>query len=332
MSDRDAARAEGPAFGAPLVRSGGEPPLVAAVVVNHDGLAETRTCVASLRNAMGVRVHVVVVDNASREAERRALADEYAGADDVELVLLPDNRHFAGGVNAGAERGIARGAAFLMILNNDTELEPGCLAELVATATAHHDAGIVGPALLDTRRRERALSLGERYSPWSLAVPRTLLRVRRAGDGAPYRVGGVMGSALLVTRECFLRVGPYREDLLVYYEEVDFCLRARALGYRPMIAPRAIVRHDGMRGFASGLTPYAARLKARNQLLLLRDHGAPLAWIAFLPIYAGLVATSALLYELRGRHEVVAALWSGVREGVRAVTGRRRPADSAGPA
>ena len=48
-----------------------------------------------------------------------------------------------------------------------------------------------------------------------------------------------MGSAVLVTRECFLRTGPYREDLLVYYEEVDFCLRARRLGFRPLLVPRA---------------------------------------------------------------------------------------------
>jgi GT2 family glycosyltransferase len=326
VSDGDAPPSSGEAerpsigFAAPLLRAGGEAPLVAAVVVSHDGLAYTRACLASLRASTGVRLHVIVVDNASREEERRALAAEYAGAPDVEVLQLDENRHFAGGVNAGAARGIALGAGFLMILNNDTELAPDCLSLLVAAATREHDAGIVGPALLDVREPDRALSLGERYSAWSLAVPRTLLRVRDAGDGTPYRVGGVMGSALLVTRECFLRVGPYREDLLVYYEEVDFCLRARRIGYRPLIVPRAVVRHDGMRGFASGLTPYAARLKTRNQLLVLRSHGGPLDWAAFLPVYAALVATSSLLYAARGRGDVVRALWRGVAEGVR---GRR---------
>jgi GT2 family glycosyltransferase len=317
-----------PGFGAPLVR-GGELPFVAAVVVNHDGIAYTRACVASLRRSRGVRVHAIVVDNASRPEERRALEEEYRGASDVEILLLTENRHFAGGVNAGAARGVALGAGFLMILNNDTELEPDCLALLVETAIAHHDAGIVGPALLDVREPDRALSLGERYSAWSLAVPRTLLRVRDAGDGTPYRVGGIMGSALLVTRECFLRVGPYREDLLVYYEEVDFCLRARRLGFRPLVAPRAIVRHDGLRGFAAGLTPYAAHLKTRNQLLLMRAHGGLLDWAAFLPVYAGLVATSSLLYLARGEREVVAALWRGVGEGVGGMASRRRAQASA---
>jgi GT2 family glycosyltransferase len=315
---------DGFVVGAPLVRVGEETPLVAAVVVSHDGFGQTRRCVESLRRSERVRLRIVVVDNASRSEERDALVEEYAGAEDVDLLLLPSNRHFAGGVNAGAKHALAGGASLLMILNNDTEIEPDCLARLVAAATERPEAGVVGPALYDLRDPGRALSLGERYGPWSLALPRTLLRVRSAGDGTPYRVDGVMGSALLVTRECYLRVGPYREDLLVYYEEVDFCLRARRLGFAPIVVPRAVVRHDGMRGFASGLTPYAAGLKCRNQLLLMRAHGGLLAWLLFLPVYAGLVVTSSLLYLLRGEPAVVAALWSGVRDGVREVLRRDR--------
>ena len=221
----------------------------------------TQRCVDSLRRGGPAGLRVVIVDNASRPAERDSLASAYATAEDVEIHCLPENRHFAGGVNAGAARALELGATHLFILNNDTEMEPDCVKRLVAAADAQPDAGIVGPALLDLRDRH-PLSLGERYAPWSLAVPRTLLKVRSSGSRRPYRVGGIMGSALLVTRECFERVGPYREDLLVYYEDVDFCLRARALGYRPLVEPRAIVLHDGLRGFALGMTPYAARLQA----------------------------------------------------------------------
>jgi GT2 family glycosyltransferase len=257
-----------------------------------------------------------VVDNASRDDERAALVAAYGAAPDVELVLLDDNRHFAGGVNAGARRALARGATHLLFLNNDTTLAPDCARLLVEAACADPGAGIVGPALLDLPPPHRALSLGERYAAWSLAVPRTLLKVRSPGDGTPYPVGGIMGSAILVTRDCFLRVGPYSEDLLVYYEEVDYCLRARAAGYRPLLVPRAIVLHDGMRGFTAGLQPYAAHLKCRNQLLLLRRHGSLLDWLAFVPIFAALVVVSSVIYAARGRRDVVAAMWRGVRDGV----------------
>lgn len=301
-------------------------PVVAAVVVTWNGGDTTRACVDSLRRSSGVERRIIVVDNASRADEREALVREYGGAADVELVLLDDNRHFAGGVNAGARRALEGDATHLLFLNNDTTLAPDCLRLLVEAERAHPEAGIVGPALLDLAPPHRPLSLGERYAAWSLAVPRTLLKVRSRGDGTPYPVGGVMGSAILVTRECFQRVGPYREDLLVYYEEVDYCLRARALGYRPLLVPRAVVLHDGMRGFVTGLQPYAAHLKTRNQLLLMRDHGGAGAWLAFLPIYFGLVVTSSLIYGVRGRGDVVSAMWRGVADGLRRVLGRPVPA------
>lgn len=291
-------------------------PLVGAVVVTWNGGDVTRACVESLRASSGVPTLIVVVDNASRDEERQALVAEYGAVPGIELVLLDDNRHFAGGVNAGARRAIERGATHLLFLNNDTTLAPDCARLLVDAADAHPDSGVIGPALLDLPPPHRPLSLGERYSAWSLAVPRTLLKVRSAGDGTPYRVGGIMGSAIMVTRECFLRVGPYSEELLVYYEEVDYCLRARACGYRPLLVPRAIVLHDGMRGFTAGLQPYAARLKCRNQLLLLRWYGSIADWLAFVPIFALLVVLSSAIYALRGRRDVVAAMWRGVAEGI----------------
>ncbi len=305
---------------------------VVAVVVTWNGGDVTRACVASLRASRGITPEIVVVDNASRPEERAALEAEYGGAADVELVLLDENRHFAGGVNAGAWRALERGATHLLFLNNDTTLDPDCVRLLVEAADADPGAGVVGPALLDLTPPHRPLSLGERYAPWSLALPRTLLKVRSSGDGTPYRVGGVMGSVILVTRECFERVGPYCEDLLVYYEEVDFCLRARRLGYRPLLVPRAVALHDGMRGFTSGLQPYAARLKCRNQLLLLREHGSAAAWLAFAPIFLALVGTSSLLYGLRGRPDVVAAMWRGVAEGLKLLGRRRAPACAGGAA
>jgi GT2 family glycosyltransferase len=160
-------------------------------------------------------------------------------------------------------------------------------------------------------------------------VPRTLLRFRRGG-AAPYRVSGVMGCALLVTRACFEAVGGFAEEIEVYYEDVDFCLAARARGFGAVIVPRAVVRHDGMRGFAAGLTPWAAFLKARNPWLVVRRHGSPLAWLAFVPTYAALVAASAVLWAARGRLDVVRALGRGVAAGV-AGAGGRPPAPAGAP-
>ena len=290
--------------------------MVCAVVVNFNGAAVTRACVDSLRRSQGHKVHVVIADNASEPADVGALEAAYQDANDVEIVRLPENRHFAGGVNAGAARALELGATHIFILNNDTVIEPECVGRLLESSADMPEAGLLGPALLDLGDRH-PLSLGERYSAWSLAVPRTLLKVRSVGKGQPYRVGGIMGSAIFVSRECFESVGPYDESVLVYYEEVDFCLRARALGYQPVIDPKAVVLHDGMRGFTSGITPYAAYLKCRNQLWVMRKHARLTDWLLFAPVYAGLVTCSAILYAARGNWGVVRSMATGTRDGIR---------------
>jgi GT2 family glycosyltransferase len=291
-------------------------PRVAAIVVTWNGGEVTRRCVDSVRRSRNVDVLVVIVDNGSTAAERSALARTWTGVSGVELVLLDENRHFAGGVNAGAARAQGLGATHLLVMNNDTELAEDCIAILLDAWRERPGAGIYGPALLDLGDR-RPLSLGERYAAWSLAVPRTLLKVRSPGDGRPYRVGGIMGSVILITRECFERTGPYREDLLVYYEEVDFCLRARRRGFQPILAPRAVALHDGLRGFTAGLQPYAARLKCRNPVWLIREHGTTVDRLLFAPVFAAVIVGSALLYAARGRWDVVKAMLRGAIEGWR---------------
>jgi len=90
-----------------------------------------------------------------------------------------------------------------------------------------------------------------------------------------------------------------------------------------VIAPRAVARHDGLRGFTSGLQAYAAHLKCRNMLILLRDHGRARDWLVFVPSYLGLVGLSAVIYALRGNFGVVRALFRGTADGLRALA---RPA------
>jgi GT2 family glycosyltransferase len=292
----------------------------AAVVVTWEGGAITERCVASLLAQETPPAPVYVVDNASGDAERSRLRAAFGQHPGVELLLLDDNRQFAGGLNAGAAAAFAAGADRVLLLNNDTVLEPDCLRHLGAALDQAPRTGIVGPRLVDMHDRSRVVSAGERHVLPLLCVPRTLLRYRpRTLD--PYPVAGVMGTALLVTRACFEAVGGYTREIEVYYEEVDFCLTARARGFGVVIAPRAVVYHDGMRGFAAGLTPWAAFLKARNPWLVVQRHGGFGTWLSFVPTYAAMVAASAGLYALRGRRDVVASLVRGAFAGVRAAAG-----------
>jgi GT2 family glycosyltransferase len=288
-------------------------------VVTWEGGEATLRCVDSLCAQRPALAAVIVVDNASGARERERLTRAVASRPGVQLLLLPENRQFAGGMNAGAAAASAAGAERVLLLNNDTVLAPDALSALGAALDGDPGAGIVGPLVRDLAS-DAVLSAGEHHSIGLLCIPRTLLRPRRYG-AVPYRVTGVMGCALLVTRACFEAVGGFSEAIAVYYEDVDFCLGAGARGYRALIAPGAVIRHDGIRGFAAGLTPWAARLKARNPWLVMQRHGGVMGWLAFLPSYVAMIATSMLGYAARGRMDIVRALGRGAFEGVRCAAG-----------
>jgi len=292
----------------------------AAVVVSWEGGEATRRCVHSLLAQDRPPAEVIVVDNASGEAERAALEWALRDLTRVRLLPLAENRQFAGGLNAGARAAFEEGAARVLLLNNDTVLEPEALRHLEDAMDAIPEAGIVGPCVRDLERRGALLSCGERHAPSLLCFPRTLLRYRRTTT-RPYRVSGVMGCALLVSRACFEAVGGFAEEIGVYYEDVDFCLSAAAAGFAAVIEPRAIVWHQGMRGFARGLTPWAAYRKARNPWLVLRRHGGLVAWCTFVPTYSALIAASVALWGVRGEREIVRGLCRGAWAGLTARQG-----------
>lgn len=296
----------------------------AAVVVTWEGGEPTRRCVRSLLAQDRPPAEIVVVDNASGAAERERLRADFGAEPRVRLLLLDDNRQFAGGLNAGGRAAFAAGAERVLFLNNDTVLEPDALGRLEEALDAAPGAGISGPRVLDLAVRGRVLSAGERHDLKLLCVPRTLLRYRRPPD-APYRVSGVMGCALLASRACFEAVGGFSEQIQVYYEDVDFCLGAAAAGFGIVIEPRAVVLHDGLRGFVAGLTPWAAFLKARNPWLVVRRHGGVADWVAFVPTYAAMLGASLALWAVRRRGAVVRALARGAVAGVRGALGGRVP-------
>jgi hypothetical protein len=288
-------------------------------VVTWEGGARTDRCVASLLAQDEPPAEVIVVDNASSAAERERLRGGVGTLPTVRLLLLDENRQFAGGLNAGARAALAAGAERVLLLNNDTVLARDAL-RLLGAALVESGAGIAGPRVVDIGDPEHTISAGERHVLGLLCVPRTLLRYRR-DPTAPYAVSGVMGCALLVTRACFAAVGGFSEEIEVYYEDVDFCLAARARGFAALLEPRAVVAHDGMRGFAAGLTPWAAFLKARNPWLVVKRRGGPGTWLGFVPTYAAMLATSAALWTLRGRGDVVRAFGRGAAAGIRVAVG-----------
>ncbi len=212
-----------------------------ALVLNWNGLADTRDAVRSLLAQDWPGLAIVAIDNASTGDEADALAREFGAA--IRVHRNDTNLGFAEGHNVLLRELLAGDAAeYIVLLNNDAVAEPGWIAGLVAAAGQDPAIGAVASCMLlhdDPTRIENtgvvALSNGD-------FLPRDRGRPAEAAT-APAELIGVCGGAALYRAAMLREVGLFRTDFFANFEDVDLSLRAVALGWRCVYAPAARVRH-----------------------------------------------------------------------------------------
>lgn len=244
-------------------------PIEITVVVPHWNRAELlERLLGTLRGQSLAARRVIVVDGASTDgsAERA----EALGAD---VVRLKENRGFAYAVNRGVEE--AR-TEWVAVVNNDVELEAGCLQALGEEAE-RAEAWFAGPRLVKRGEEERLDGCWDLLARSGCAW--------RAGHGA--EGGGAFGvgreirfvplTAALVRRELFERVGPLDERFGSYLEDVEFGLRCALQGLRGVYVARAEARHEGSATLGAW-SPRMVELMARNQVWLAAKHFPARYW------------------------------------------------------
>lgn len=324
FSDEALGNAWSGALGSHLLTHGANEPRLGVAILHFNAPVELRRCLESLGQTDYVNLDLLVVENGSRPAERDAAAAVLAEHPRARVLAFEENRGFTGGCNAALADLFARACDHVLLLNQDTVVTPDAFHALVRAARENPGAGPIGPRVVDEWPGAPTASAGERYWAAVAWLPRALLRVRAVRQRS-YPVGGVTGCAFLLSRSLYDRLGGFDDGYFAYYEEVDYCLRARAAGMQPRVEPSAEIAHGGHRGFGSGFTRVSAYLKARNlwRLGALRLTRPQL--FGFAAGYFLLIGASMLGYLVRGRLDVVRTIAAGVAAGVRGESGPPPP-------
>lgn len=222
-------------IGSHLHLAGAPVPRVRAVVLNYRTPEQTLLTVRSLLAQTSALASVTVVDNSGTVECGRTLAEL---SDRVEYRSTTGNLGYSGGMNVGIARALRAGATHVLLANSDVIVPPDCCARLLATLKAEPAAGIAGPVLLVRDRPDRIDSAGLSFDPAS-----GRMRMLSAGDtvtSAPTvdrRVAAVSGCLMLVERRVFERIGMFDERYFFGFEDLDFCLRAQAVGVGTLVSP-----------------------------------------------------------------------------------------------
>ncbi len=249
------------------------------VLVTWNGLRETLHCLASLQRLTYRNHCTVLVDNGSRDSTVATVRRYFP---ETTVIANAENLGYVRANNQGIAWALAQEppVAWVLLLNNDVVLESEALAELIRVGESAPDVGIVGPRMQRTLRPD-ILDLGGDFDfRWGQVHLRRYSNVLGGRDRLA--LDYVWGCALMVRRAVLEQVGLLDPRYVAYFEDGDLCLRARARGYRTLVALRADVLHQvGGAGEKRFLWQTAYRM--RNHVLFFVRYARPRHWPTLLP-------------------------------------------------
>jgi len=243
------------------------PPSIWIVVLNWNGLADTLACLQSLAQLQYGAHRILVVDNGSIDGSVDALRNGIPGAG-IEILEAGRNLGYAGGNNVGIRYALDRGADFILVLNNDTTVDPRLLDELVGAADRHPEAGCFGPWIFYMHDPERLWFAGAAWNSELVAFAspgKDLLASDMPAETTP--TDYVCGAALFMRASLARQIGLLDERFFLVYEESDWCCHARRAGIECLMVPAARIWHKVGSSFGSEASPLRTYFSTRNSLL-----------------------------------------------------------------
>lgn len=215
---------------------------VSVVILTWNSVGKIEACLESLGQGTQVPDEIVIVDNGSTDLTREVLARQFSV---VRVIANMHNRGVAQARNQGL--GSVRGE-YLLVLDDDTVVQPDTLARLVSVLDTNPTVGVCGPQLLDIAHQPDDLNppfptLWKKIRRWK---DKSLKNRRSSGNGISggiQDVDYVIGACHLIRRAAWDEVGPYDERIFYGPEDIDFCLRLHRAGWRVVLEPAAQVIH-----------------------------------------------------------------------------------------
>jgi len=233
-------------------------PHVSIVILNWNGLKDTIECLESLQKVTYPNYEVTVVDNASEGNDVKVLREKFAGY--VHVIENDKNYGFAKGNNIGIRHALQESPGYVLLLNNDTAVDPGFLDELVTAAEADKRIGIVCPVVYWYHQPDQLWFSGKRKVHLFRG---TITPDRRMDESQPVvDTEFATGAAMLIRREAIQKIGLLPEYYFFGMEDLDYSLQALRNGFRIAVVAKANVYHKGSQsvgGLAAARIGYSFR-------------------------------------------------------------------------
>lgn len=260
------------------------------VIPNYNGIEYIEKC---LRTLEGEPAHIIVVDNGSTDGSRQIVQEKFP---QIELICLEKNYGFCKAVNEGIARSKT---TYVILLNNDTEVQPGFVRALEQPLEQHPEVFSGAAQMRSLHSPELIDDAGDYYCAlgWAFAYgkdkPIQNYQEKR-------RVFAACGGAAIYRRKVFDEIDCMDENHFAYLEDIDLGYRARIHGYNNLYIPGAVVYHAGSGASGSRYNSFKVALTSKNSIYLIYKNMPPAQIVLNLPFLLAGFAVKTVFFIRKG--------------------------------
>lgn len=240
---------------------------LSVIIVNYKSEFYLQKCIESLYENISkdLAFEIIVVNN-----EQKKLVLDLNHPNEFKIINNSENQGFGKGNNTGASK--AKGE-YLFFLNPDTLLENDTPSQLIEQLIKNRDIGIIGPKIIEfNKKRPQPWTCGKRSTLWSILFRNTINKPWN--KKTKQEVDWVSGTALLIKKELFEKIGGFDENIFMYFEDQDLCLQARKLGEKALFYPSSHIIHFDGKSWSNNSQKKRAFYEA--QTYFFKKHSAPI--------------------------------------------------------
>ena len=286
---------------------------IAIIIVNWKQYELTINCLLSIKKLEYKNWKVILVDNESNFEKINKIKSDF---NKVEVIESKENLGFASANNIGIKYAIKNKFEYVMLLNNDTEVNKKFLSPLLNSFQNDNSLGAVQPLIMNYYNRAKIWNAGG-YLNNFFGFPYTNKKLNNKNQ----QIDWITGCCIILRTTVIKKVGLMDEDFFAYYEDVDWSLRIKKLGYKLGVVESSVIFHHGTKSsndsnLEGNLSPFVHYLNIRNHIYLVKKHSDKFNFIGVLFYQFLKILFYSIYFILRLRFSKLKMVYKGFNDGI----------------
>jgi len=286
---------------------------LAIIIVNWKQYELTTKCLFSVYKSKFKDFEIVLVDNESNTEKLKNLIKNFKK---IKIFQNDTNLGFGAANNQGINYAIQNNFKYVMLLNNDTEVDENFIDPLISKINKNNLIGAVQPLIMNYNNKNSIWSAGGYVNKF---FGYTFTNKNSNGN---LKLDWITGCCMLLKTDLIKKVGLIDENFFAYYEDVDWSLRIKDLGYSLKLVNTSLVYHYGSKSsenssFEGSLSPKVHYLNFKNHLYLLRKHNDKFNSTGFIIYQLIKLFFYSIYFILRFRFNKLRIIYKGLNDGLK---------------